>query len=40
MSLMRFDPECELLSLRDAMNRLMEERIVLPNMVGLRPLAS
>ena len=34
MSLMRFDPERELLSLRDAMNRLMEESFVLPSMVG------
>ena len=29
MSLMRFDPDRELLSLRDAMNRLMEEGFVL-----------
>jgi HSP20 family protein len=34
MSLMRFDPERELLSLRDAMNRLMEESFVLPSMIG------
>jgi HSP20 family protein len=34
MSLMRFDPERELLSLRDAMNRLMEESFVLPSMLG------
>jgi HSP20 family protein len=34
MSLMRFDPERELLSLRDAMNRLMEESFVLPSIVG------
>ncbi len=34
MSLMRFDPERELWSLRDAMNRLMEESFVLPSMVG------
>jgi HSP20 family protein len=34
MSLMRFDPERELLSLRDAMNRLMEDSFVLPSMVG------
>lgn len=34
MSLMRFDPEREFLSLRDAMNRLMEESFVLPSMIG------
>ena len=34
MSLMRFDPEREFLSLRDAMNRLMEDSFVLPSMVG------
>jgi HSP20 family protein len=34
MSLMRFDPEREMLSLRDAMNRLMEESFVLPSMLG------
>jgi len=34
MSLMRFDPEREILSLRDAMNRLMEESFVLPSMIG------
>lgn len=34
MSLMRFDPERELLSLRDAMSRLMEESFVLPSMLG------
>ncbi len=34
MSLMRFDPERELLSLRDAMNRLMEESFVLPSILG------
>ncbi len=34
MSLMRFDPEREMLSLRDAMNRLMEESFVLPSMIG------
>jgi HSP20 family protein len=34
MSLMRFDPERELLSLRDAMNRLMEDSFVLPSMLG------
>lgn len=34
MSLMRFDPERELLSLRDAMSRLMEESFVLPSMIG------
>ncbi len=34
MSLMRFDPERELLSLRDAMNRLMEDSFVLPSMIG------
>ncbi len=34
MSLMRFDPERELWSLRDAMNRLMEESFVLPSMIG------
>lgn len=33
-SLMRFDPEREFLSLRDAMNRLMEESFVLPSMIG------
>ena len=32
--LMRFDPEREFLSLRDAMNRLMEESFVLPSMIG------
>jgi|SRR5579859_52806 len=34
MSLMRFDPERELWSLRDAMNRLMEESFVVPSMLG------
>jgi len=34
MSLMRFDPERELWSLRDAMNRLMEESFVLPSILG------
>ena len=34
MSLMRFDPERELLSLRDVMNRLFEESFVFPGMVG------
>ncbi len=33
MSLMLFDPERELLSLRDAMDRLMEESFVLPSMI-------
>lgn len=33
-SLMRFDPEREFLSLRDAMNRLMEESFVLPSLIG------
>ena len=33
-SLIRFDPEREFLSLRDAMNRLMEESFVLPSMIG------
>lgn len=32
--LIRFDPEREFLSLRDAMNRLMEESFVLPSMLG------
>jgi HSP20 family protein len=31
---MRFDPERELLSLRDEMNRLMGESFVLPGMIG------
>lgn len=34
MSLMRFDPERELWSLRDAMNRLMEESFILPRIIG------
>jgi HSP20 family protein len=34
MSVMRFDPEREFLSLRDAMSRLMEDSFVLPGMVG------
>ncbi len=34
MSLMRFDPERELLSLRDAMNSLLEESFVLPSIIS------
>jgi HSP20 family protein len=34
MSLIRFDPTRELLSLRDAVDRLMEESFVLPSMIG------
>src|SRR5690242_676407 len=34
MSLSRFDPEREFLSLRDAMNRLMEDSFVFPSMLG------
>ncbi len=34
MSLMRFDPERELLSLRDAMNSLLEDSFVLPSMIS------
>ncbi len=34
MSLSRFEPERDLLSLRDAMNRLMEDSFVVPSMLG------
>ncbi len=34
MSLSRFEPERDLLSLRDAMNRLMEDSFVFPSMLG------
>jgi HSP20 family protein len=34
MSLMRFEPEREFLSLRDAMNTLLEDSFVFPSMIG------